>query len=29
MKIPTIDDEGYLVEPLEWSEAQAETFARA
>lgn len=28
MKNPTIDDEGYLVEPLEWSEAQAEAFAR-
>ena len=28
MKIPTIDDEGYLVEPLEWSEAQADAFAR-
>jgi len=28
MKTPTIDDEGYLVEPLEWSEAQAEAFAR-
>jgi tRNA 2-thiouridine synthesizing protein E len=28
MKNPTIDDEGYLVEPLEWSEEQAEAFAR-
>lgn len=28
MKNPTIDDEGYLVEPQEWSEEQAEAFAR-
>jgi len=28
LKAPTIDDEGYLVEPLEWNEEQAQSFAR-
>jgi len=28
LKAPTIDEEGYLVEPLEWSEEQARAFAR-
>jgi TusE/DsrC/DsvC family sulfur relay protein len=28
MRMPTIDDEGYLVEPLQWSEEQARAFAR-
>ena len=27
-RMPTIDDEGYLVEPLQWSEEQAQAFAR-
>ena len=28
MLMPAIDDEGYLVNPLEWSEEQAQAFAR-
>jgi len=28
MKLSAVDDEGYLIDPLEWSEAQAEAFAR-
>lgn len=28
MKSPALDDEGYLLDPLEWSEELAEAFAR-
>lgn len=28
IKSPAVDDEGYLVNPMEWSEEQAEAFAR-